>query len=33
MIIQMTKDCKDKSTQKELLQVIHLIETSDYELV
>ena len=33
MIIQMTKGCKNKSTQKELLQVIHLIETNDYELV
>ena len=33
MIIQMTKSCKDKSTQKEVLQVIHLIETNEYELV
>lgn len=33
MIIQMTKSCKDKSTQKEVLQVVHLIETNDYELV
>ncbi len=33
MIIQMTKGCKTKSTQKEVLQVIHLIETNDYELV
>lgn len=33
MIVQMTKSCKDKSTQKEALQVIHLIETDDYELV
>ena len=33
MIIQMTKGCKDKATQKEVLQVIHLIETNDYELV
>lgn len=33
MIIQMTKSCKDKATQKEVLQVIHLIETKDYELV
>lgn len=32
-IIQMTKGCKDKSTQKEVLQVIHLIETNDYELM
>lgn len=33
MIIQMTKGCKNKSTQKELLQVVHLIETNDYELM
>lgn len=33
MIIQMTRRCKDKATQKEVLQVIHLIETNDYELV
>ena len=33
MIIQKTKSCKDKSTQKEALEVIHLIETNDYELV
>lgn len=33
IIIQMTKSCKDKSTQKEVLQVVHLIETNDYELV
>lgn len=33
LIIQMTKSCKDKSTQKEVLQVIHLIETKDYKLV
>lgn len=32
MIIQMTKSCKDKATQKEVLQVIHLIEDNDYEL-
>lgn len=33
LIIQMTKSCKDKATQKEVLQVLHLIETNDYELV
>ncbi len=33
MIIQMTKSCKDKASQKEVLQVIHLIETNDYGLV
>lgn len=33
MIIQMTKSCKDKSTQKEVLEVIGLIEKNDYELV
>lgn len=33
MIIQMTKSCKDKASQKEVIQVIHLIETNDYELV
>lgn len=33
MIIQMTKGCKDMATQKEVLEVIHLIETNDYELV
>lgn len=33
MIIQMTKGCKDKATQKEVLTVIGLIETTDYELV
>ena len=33
MIIQMTKSCKDKSTQKEVLEVINLIENNDYELV
>lgn len=32
MIIQMTKSCKDKSTQKEVLEVIGLIESNDYEL-
>ena len=33
MIIQMTKSCKDKSTQKEVLEVIGLIDKGDYELV
>jgi len=33
MIIQMTKSCKDKATQKEVLAVINLIENNDYELV
>ena len=33
LIIQMTKGCKDKSTQKEVLEVINLIESNDYELV
>lgn len=33
IIIQMTKSCKDKSTQKEVLEVINLIESNDYELV
>lgn len=33
MIIQMTKGCKNKSTQKELLQVIGLIDKNDYEFV
>jgi len=33
MIIQMTKSCKDKSTQKEVLEVIELIDKNDYELV
>lgn len=33
IIIQMTKSCKDKASQKEVLQVVHLIETNDYELV
>lgn len=33
MIIQMTKGCKDKATQKEVKKVIELIEKDDYELV
>lgn len=32
-IIQMTKSCKDKASQKEVLQVIRLIETNDYKLL
>ena len=32
-IIQMTKGCKDKATQKELLLVVDLIEKNDYKLV
>ena len=33
MIIQMTKSYKDKATQKEVIEVIGLIENNDYELV
>lgn len=33
MIIQMTKSCKNKSTQKEVLEVIDLIDKNDYELL
>ena len=33
MIIQMTKSCKDKSTQREVLEVINLIDKNEYELV
>lgn len=33
MIIQMTKGCKDKATQREVLKVIDLIDKNDYELV
>ena len=33
VIIQMTKGCKDKATQKEVLKVIDLIDKNDYELV
>lgn len=33
LIIQMTKSCKDKATQKEVIEVIGLIENNDYELV
>ena len=32
-IIQMTKSCKDKSTQGEVVKVIELIDKNDYELV
>lgn len=33
MIIQMTKSCKDKASQKEVLEVISLVDKNDYELV
>lgn len=33
MIIQMTKSCRNKSTQKEVLEVIGLVDKNDYELV
>lgn len=33
MIIQMTKGCKDKATQKEVLEAIGLIDRNDYEFV
>ena len=33
MIIQMTKSCKDKASQKEVIKVIELIDKNDYELV
>lgn len=33
MIIQMTKSCTDKATQKAVKDVIHLIEDNDYVLV
>ena len=32
MVIRMTKSCKDKSTQKEILEVISLIDKNGYEL-
>lgn len=32
IIIQMIKSCKDKATQKEVLEVIGLIDKNDYEL-
>ena len=33
MIIQMTKSCKDKASQREVLEVIALIDKNDYELI
>ena len=33
IIIQMTKSCKDKASQKEILEVIGLVDKNDYELV
>lgn len=33
MIIQMTKSCKDKASQREVLEVISLVDKNDYELV
>lgn len=33
MIIQMTKSCKDKASQKEVIEVINLIDKNNYELV
>lgn len=33
IIIQMTKGCKDKATQREVKKVISLIDKNDYELV
>lgn len=33
MIIQMTKSCKNKASQKEVLEVIGLVDMNDYELV
>ena len=33
MIIQMTKGCKNKATQKSVLEVIALVDNDDYELV
>lgn len=32
-IIQMTKSCKDKSTQKQVIEVAKLIENDDYTLM
>lgn len=32
-IIQMTKGCKDKSTQKQVVEVTKLIESDDYTLI
>ena len=33
MIIQMTKSCKDKASQREVLEVIGLVNKNEYELV
>lgn len=33
MIIQLTKGCKDKATQKIVKEVIELVENNNYELV
>ena len=33
LIIQMTKSCKNRSTQKEVLEVVRLIDNNDYELM
>ena len=33
LIIQMTKSCKDKATQKEVIEVISLVDKGDYQLV
>lgn len=33
MIIQMTKSCKDKASQREVLEVISLIDKNEYDLV
>lgn len=33
IIIQLTKGCKNKATQKEVKEVINLIENNNYELI
>ena len=33
LIIQMAKGCKDRASQKEVMEVVGLIEKNDYELV
>lgn len=33
LIIQMTKSCKDKTSQREVLVVIGLVDKNEYELV
>lgn len=33
LIIQMTKSCKEKATQKEVIEVISLVDKGDYQLV